>query len=35
VRKDFYRVWFDFKRESITNWDDMVVRWMAAVYKKG
>lgn len=30
-RKDFYRAWFDFKHEYITTWDDMVVRWMAAV----
>lgn len=34
ARKDFYRVWFDFKQNNITSWDDMVIRWMAAVYKK-
>lgn len=32
-RKDFYRVWFDFKHEHITTWDDMVIRWMAAISK--
>jgi len=31
-RRQFYRVWFDFKQDSVTNWDDMVVRWMAAIY---
>lgn len=31
-RDQFMRVWFDFKGEAITTWNDMVVRWMAAMY---
>lgn len=34
-RKQFFRVWFDFKQDYITTWDEMVVRWMAAVFPKG
>ena len=34
-RKQFWRVWFDFEEDWITNKDDMVLRWMAAVYPKG
>lgn len=34
-REQFYRVWFDFKDDTITNWDAMVIRWMAAVYPAG
>jgi ABC-type bacteriocin/lantibiotic exporter with double-glycine peptidase domain len=30
--EQFYRVWFDFKQDTITDWDTMVIRWMAAVY---
>jgi ABC-type bacteriocin/lantibiotic exporter with double-glycine peptidase domain len=30
-REQFYRVWFDFKADTVTTWDDMVVRWMCAV----
>ena len=31
-RSQFYRVWFDFREESITTWEDMIIRWMCAVY---
>lgn len=31
-RRQFWRVWFDFEDDFITSWDDMVIRWMAAVY---
>ncbi len=31
-RKQFWRVWFDFEQDWITHKDDMVLRWMAAVY---
>lgn len=31
-RRQFYRVWFDFKQDNVTDWDEMVVRWMAALY---
>lgn len=34
-RKQFWRVWFDFTTDWITHKDDMVIRWMAAVYPKG
>ena len=34
-RKQFWRVWFDFEQDWITHKDDMVLRWMAAVYPKG
>jgi ABC-type bacteriocin/lantibiotic exporter with double-glycine peptidase domain len=30
-RHQFYRVWFDFRDDTITTWDQMVVRWMCAV----
>jgi predicted double-glycine peptidase len=33
-RKQFWRVWFDFEQDWITHKDDMVLRWMAAVYPK-
>ena len=32
-RDDFLRVWFDFKSDHITSWDDMVVRQLIAVYR--
>jgi predicted double-glycine peptidase len=31
-REQFSRVWFDFRQDCVTTWDDMVIRWMAAVY---
>ena len=31
-RPQFWRVWFDFREDTITTWDNMVIRWMAAVY---
>ena len=34
-RKQFYRVWFDFTTDWIEHKDNMVLRWMAAVYPKG
>ena len=32
-RDDFMRVWFDFKTDRITSWDDMIIRQLIAVYK--
>ena len=32
-RDDFLRVWFDFKSDHITSWDDMIIRQLIAVYK--
>jgi predicted double-glycine peptidase len=32
-RDDFLRVWFDFKGDSITSWDDMIFRQLIAIYK--
>ncbi len=34
-RAQFYRVWFDFKQDVITNWDDMVIRWMCTAEPTG
>ncbi len=34
-RKQFFRVWFDFTTDWITHKDDMVIRWMSAVYPHG
>ena len=31
-RDDFLRVWFDFRRATITSWEDMVIRQLIAVY---
>lgn len=31
-RKQFFRVWFDFTKDYIESKDDMVIRWMAALY---
>jgi predicted double-glycine peptidase len=33
-RAQFWRVWFDFTGDFITKPDDMVIRWMAAVFPK-
>jgi hypothetical protein len=33
ARDDFYRVWFDFKGEHITDWNEMIVRQIIAIYK--
>lgn len=32
-REDFYRVWFDFRKNYITNWEEMVIRQIIAIYK--
>jgi ABC-type bacteriocin/lantibiotic exporter with double-glycine peptidase domain len=32
-RKDFMKVWFDFKREHFTSWDDMIIRQLIAIYR--
>ena len=32
-REDFYRVWFDFRKNYITNWEEMVIRQIMAIYK--
>jgi predicted double-glycine peptidase len=32
ARDDFMKVWFDFKSEYITSWDDMIVRQLIAIY---
>ena len=32
-REDFYRVWFDFRKNHITNWEEMVIRQIIAIYK--
>ena len=31
-RDDFLSVWFDFKRDRITSWKDMIIRQLIAVY---
>ena len=33
ARDDFLRVWFDFKSDHITSWDDMVIRQLIAIYR--
>src|SRR5581483_6319361 len=33
ARDDFLRVWFDFKSDHITSWDDMVNRQLIAIYR--
>jgi ABC-type bacteriocin/lantibiotic exporter with double-glycine peptidase domain len=35
ARDDFMKVWFDFKRERITSWDDMIIRQLIAIYREG
>ena len=32
-RADFLRVWFDFKGNQITAWEDMILRQLIAVYR--
>lgn len=34
TRAQFWRVWFDFTINSIEHKDNLVIRWMAAVYPK-
>ncbi len=34
-RDQFFRVWFDFTTDWIEHKDNMVIRWMAAVYPQG
>jgi ABC-type bacteriocin/lantibiotic exporter with double-glycine peptidase domain len=31
-RKDFIRVWFDFRSDHINSWNDMIIRQYIAVY---
>lgn len=31
-RDDFLRVWFDFKKERVTTWKDMIIRQLIAIY---
>ena len=31
-RNDFLRVWFDFKKDRITSWRDMIIRQLIAIY---
>lgn len=33
-RDDFLRVWFDFKRDYISSWKDMIIRQLIAIYPK-
>ena len=33
ARDDFMKVWFDFRGEYITSWDEMIIRQLIAVYK--
>ena len=33
-RDDFLRVWFDFKKDYIGSWKDMIVRQLIAIYPK-
>lgn len=33
-RDDFLRVWFDFKRDYITSWKDMIIRQLIVIYPK-
>jgi len=32
AREDFLKVWFDFRGEQITSWEDMIVRQLIAIY---
>lgn len=32
-RNDFMKVWFDFRGEHITSWEDMIVRQIIVVYR--
>lgn len=32
-RENFYRVWFDFRKNHITTWKEMVIRQIIAIYK--
>lgn len=32
-RNDFMKVWFDFKGEYITSWDDLIIRQLIAVHR--
>ncbi|MBI4067815.1 C39 family peptidase [Candidatus Kaiserbacteria bacterium] len=34
-RRHFFRVWFDFTTDWIEHKDNMIIRWMAAVYPQG
>lgn len=34
ARSDFMKVWFDFRGEQITSWDDIILRQLIAVYKQ-
>ncbi len=33
-RDDFMRVWFDFTKERINSWDEMIVRQLIAIFKQ-
>lgn len=33
ARDDFLKVWFDFRGEQITSWNDMIARQLIAVYR--
>ncbi|MDP3997785.1 MAG: C39 family peptidase [Candidatus Andersenbacteria bacterium] len=33
TRADFLRVWFDFKTNQITTWEDMIIQQLIAVYR--
>lgn len=33
-RDDFLRVWFDFRKDYITSWKDMIIRQLIAIYPK-
>ena len=33
-RDDFMSVWFDFKKDHITSWEDMIIRQLIVVYTK-
>jgi uncharacterized protein len=33
-RNDFMRVWFDFKGEYVTSWNDIIIRQLIAVYQQ-
>ena len=36
IKRDiFERVWFDFKGETITSWEDMIIRQCIAIYPEG
>lgn len=32
-REEFMRVWFDFTKERIESWDDMIIRQIIVIYK--